>query len=306
MIRTIGRTRRLLTYPRLPCPSTRSQDLRDRYDVVVIGGGLGGMTAANVLARAGRSVLLAEQHHKLGGLATWFHRGPNVFDVALHGFPVGMIKSCRRYWTQRDRRLDRPVEGHPLRQPDVLALHDLRPRGFHAAAGRAVPRAGRATSRSSSTAARNMNFYDDQATTAGQLFERFFPGREDVVRLLMEPITYANGSTLEDPALTYGIVFSNFMSKGVYTFRGGTEQLIRLMRAGIGAKRRRCPHAMPGREGPRRTVRPRRVEGVTIGGRHDRHARRWFPTPICWARSSTLSAPSIGTAISSNRPGRSA
>ena len=78
-------------------------------------------------------------------------------------------------------------------------------------------------------AARNMNFYDDQATTTGQLFERFFPGRGDVVRLLMEPITYANGSTLEDPALSYGIVFSNFMSKGVYTFQGGTDRLIRLM-----------------------------------------------------------------------------
>ena len=38
------------------------------------------------------------------------------------------------------------------------------------------------------------------------------------MRLLMEPITYANGSTLEDPAITYGIVFSNFMSKGVFTF----------------------------------------------------------------------------------------
>jgi hypothetical protein len=50
-----------------------------------------------------------------------------------------------------------------------------------------------------------------------------------VVRLLMEPITYANGSTLEDPAITYGIVFSNFMSKGVFTFEGGTDRLIRLM-----------------------------------------------------------------------------
>ena len=120
-------------------------------------------------------------------------------------------------------------------------------------------------------AARNMNFYDDQATTAGQLFERFFPGREDVVRLLMEPITYANGSTLEDPALTYGIVFSNFMSKGVYTFRGGTEQLIRLMerdltRNGVDV-RTRCPvekihvaETVPG------TV-SRRVEAVTIAGR---------------------------------------
>ena len=74
-----------------------------------------------------------------------------------------------------------------------------------------------------------MNFYDDQAITTGELFERFFPGREDVVRLLMEPITYANGSTLEDPAITYGIVFSNFMSKGVFTFQGGTDRLIGLM-----------------------------------------------------------------------------
>ena len=45
----------------------------------------------------------------------------------------------------------------------------------------------------------------------------------------MEPITFANGSTLEDPALSYGIVFSNFMSKGVYTFQGGTDRLMELM-----------------------------------------------------------------------------
>jgi hypothetical protein len=74
--------------------------------------------------------------------------------------------------------------------------------------------------------ARGMNFYDDQSLTTGQLFEKFFPGRPDIHRLLMEPIVYANGSTLEDPALTYGIVFSNFMSKGVYTFEGGTDRLV--------------------------------------------------------------------------------
>jgi len=48
--------------------------------------------------------------------------------------------------------------------------------------------------------------------------------------MLMEPITYANGSTLDDPAISYGIVFSNFMSKGVYTVQGGTDQFIGKMR----------------------------------------------------------------------------
>ena len=74
-----------------------------------------------------------------------------------------------------------------------------------------------------------MNFYDDQTMTTRELFERFFPGRSDVHRLLMEPITYANGSTLDDPAITYGIVFSNFMNKGVFTFEGGTDKLIGMM-----------------------------------------------------------------------------
>src|SRR5437763_2156994 len=71
------------------------------YDAVVIGSGLAGMTAANILGRAGRRVLLVEQHYKLGGMATWFKRpGGHIFDISLHGFPYGMIKSCRRYWNE--------------------------------------------------------------------------------------------------------------------------------------------------------------------------------------------------------------
>src|SRR5690606_104143 len=76
---------------------------------------------------------------------------------------------------------------------------------------------------------RSMNYYDNNPETTGQMFERFFPGRPDVHRLLMEPITYANGSTPEDPAITYGIVFSNFMGAGVYTFQGGSDLLIKKM-----------------------------------------------------------------------------
>jgi len=73
---------------------------------------------------------------------------------------------------------------------------------------------------------RGMNFYDNSTETTGEMLERFFPGRNDVKRLLMEPIAYANGSTLDDPAITYGIVFSNFMGSGVYTFRGGSDLLV--------------------------------------------------------------------------------
>src|SRR5690606_6122195 len=77
---------------------------------------------------------------------------------------------------------------------------------------------------------REMNFYDENQLSNKELFEKFFPGRNDITRFLMEAITYANGSTLDDPAISYGIVFSNFMSKGVYTFTSGTDHLVNKMK----------------------------------------------------------------------------
>lgn len=203
--------------------------VQDAYDVIVIGSGLAGLTTANILARQGRSVLLLEQHYKLGGLATWFKRpGGHIFDVSLHGFPVGMIKSCRRYWTQEIADSIVQLKGIRFDNPMFSLTTTFNRQDFTRLLVDDFSIEQRVVEEFFDTA-RGMNFYDDQSTTTRQLFDRFFPGREDVIRLLMEPITYANGSTLEDPAITYGIVFSNFMSKGVYTYEGGTDQLLQRM-----------------------------------------------------------------------------
>jgi len=57
------------------------------YDVIVVGGGLGGLTAGALLARAGRNVLVAEAAGAPGGYAHAFSRGGYTFDPAIHMLP---------------------------------------------------------------------------------------------------------------------------------------------------------------------------------------------------------------------------
>jgi phytoene dehydrogenase-like protein len=207
-----------------------SKDMKLEYDVIVIGSGLAGLTCANMLARGGYLVLLLEQHYNLGGLATWFKRkGGHIFDISLHGFPVGMIKTCRKYWSPEIANSIVQLKGIRLDNPQFSLTTTYDSDDFKRILQDHFKIPGETIDDFVSTI-RGMNFYDDQNLTTKQLFERFFPGRDDVIRMIMEPITYANGSTLDDPAITYGIVFSNFLSKGVYTVRGGTDQFIGKMR----------------------------------------------------------------------------
>ena len=234
------------------------------YDVIVIGSGLAGMTAANILGRAGHRVLLLEQHYKLGGWATWFKRpGSHTFDISLHGFPYGMLKSCKRYWNEEIASNIVQLNRIRFDNPMFSLTTTYNREDFTDLLSSQFGVAREEVTRFFDTA-RGMNFYDDQSLTTGELFEKFFPGREDIVRLLMEPITYANGSTLEDPAITYGIVFSNFMAKGVFIYEGGTDDLVGKMQAELTRNgvdtRIRCDASkiLVGREG---------IEGVIVNGR---------------------------------------
>ncbi len=66
-----------------------SESQRDAYDVIVVGSGIGGLTAGSLLARSGRSVLLVERHDRVGGYAHAFRRSRYVFDSAVH-----MVGGC--------------------------------------------------------------------------------------------------------------------------------------------------------------------------------------------------------------------
>lgn len=68
------------------------------FDLVIVGGGMGGLAAAALAQSLGMRVALLEAHTRLGGCAGWFDRGPYTFDAgatALMGMgtdePIGAL-----------------------------------------------------------------------------------------------------------------------------------------------------------------------------------------------------------------------
>ena len=244
--------------------SDRLRDTKPEYDAIVIGSGLAGLTSANMLAKNGYSVLLLEQHYQLGGLAACFKRkGGHIFDVSLHGFPVGMIKTCRKYWSPEIADMIVQLKGIRFDNPQFSFTTTFDREDFTRILLEQF-KIPQENIEGFFNTSRDMNFYDDQTMTTRELFNKFFPGHDDVVRMLMEPITYANGSTLDDPAISYGIVFSNFMSKGVYTVRGGTDKFIgkmrdELIRNGVDIRTRCLVEKI--------VIEDQRVSGVTVNGK---------------------------------------
>ncbi len=74
-----------------PKPSTlrigtryRSNRLNGPYDAIVIGSGIGGLTTAACLSKAGKKVLVLEQHYTAGGYTHSYSRNGYEWDVGVH------------------------------------------------------------------------------------------------------------------------------------------------------------------------------------------------------------------------------
>ncbi|PIY82648.1 MAG: hypothetical protein COY78_05595 [Candidatus Omnitrophica bacterium CG_4_10_14_0_8_um_filter_44_12] len=58
--------------------------MKEKYDVAIIGAGIGGLICGCYLAKAGIRVLIVEQHNKPGGYCSSFYHKGYKFDVGVH------------------------------------------------------------------------------------------------------------------------------------------------------------------------------------------------------------------------------
>ena len=58
--------------------------MRERYDVVIVGGGLSGLACGAILSREGLGVCVLEKHRVIGGCLQSFRRGGYSLDTGMH------------------------------------------------------------------------------------------------------------------------------------------------------------------------------------------------------------------------------
>jgi phytoene dehydrogenase-like protein len=201
-----------------------------RYDVVVIGAGLGGLTAGAVLARAGRKVLVIERSNSVGGAASSYKSGDLFVEGSLHETSdpndprdpkhdvlvrAGVLDAVKwipggMFYEARGGPLDQPFA-----MPDNLdaARRALTERFPQSRDG--IEHVLREMERLASAADADLIAESDRSLSVAQKFDEVFGGNEAVKCALAANLSYYH----DDPATLSWPFFA--ASQGGYLLSGG-------------------------------------------------------------------------------------
>jgi all-trans-retinol 13,14-reductase len=240
-----------------------------QFDAIVIGSGLGGLTAAALYARAEHRVLVLERNQDFGGAATVYQHGALAIEASLHEID-GLDGEDPKTPILRSLGLDRdilfvdvgdlhevrsPLLGEPFVLPHGLdaALVATKQRFPHQAKGldgyferiRAVRHAVAMMSEHQDDAGwwlwhaptlpwRLWPLIRDRHATLSEVLQRLFGDDEAVKFVLASNIAYYTDDPDTMPFLAFAIPQASFLLGGGHYVRGGsrvlTDRLVAIVR----------------------------------------------------------------------------
>jgi phytoene dehydrogenase-like protein len=245
-----------------------------QFDAIVIGSGLGGLTAAALYARAGHRVLVLERNQSFGGAATVYRHGELAIEASLHEID-GLDAEDPKTPILRSLGLDRDipfidvgdlqeVRGTLLGEPFVLphgleaALTAAKLRFPHQATGlegyferiRAVRHAVALISEHQDDRGwwlwhaptlpwRLWPLIRDRHATASEVLQRLFGDDEAIKFALASNLAYYTDDADTMPFVAFAIPQASYLLGGGHYIRGGSQvlsdRLVTIVREADGA-----------------------------------------------------------------------
>jgi all-trans-retinol 13,14-reductase len=228
------------------------------WDALIIGSGLGGLTAGAMLANQGKRVLVLERLSNFGGAATIYRHGSVTMEAALHETDgdtvhgphsvfarLGLAGSVAPITTEvfyevRSDMLPRPIQvPHGLanaRQALIQALPDTSGAvdtyfdeldALYASLRELEDMSARGPSTLLSLlfSGRLFDLIGSARKTLAQKFVAVFGAHESIKFVLGAPLGYFDDDPAKLSFLLYAGVWSRYVESGSYYFRGGSRAL---------------------------------------------------------------------------------
>lgn len=225
-----------------------------KYNTIIIGGGLAGLTAGATLSKFGKKVLLLEQHHKPGGCATTFKRGDFVIEVGLHEMS-GVVENGTIPQIFKMLEVDQNIE--LLKVPEFYAAFSSRgkfvfPHGYDAATKALIDKypedakgikrfmkvlAGirrEGTNQPRSPLVKKLiyplmpliypNIVEATRHTVGSWLDKYITNENAKIDLVAH-IVYWGDDPYTLSMYYYGLPFSGFIENGGHFIKGGSQEL---------------------------------------------------------------------------------
>ena len=230
------------------------------FDAIVVGSGLGGLSAGALYARAGHRVLVLERNTHFGGAATVYRHGSLAIEASLHEIdgldaedPKGPI--LRALGLDRDIPFIDVGDLHEVRSP-LLGEPFVLPHGYDTAVAATKQRFPnqargiegyferiRAVRHAVATMSEHQDDRDwwlwnaptlpwrlwalirDRGATVGEVFRRLFGDDEAVKLALASNLPYYADDPEAMPFISYAIPQASYLLGGGHYIRGGSQVL---------------------------------------------------------------------------------